>query len=89
MTKDTETERGKDSIISPPPKKSFLDRASNRLSRTIAQIRTSHCLCTPYLKRIRKARGEPGKSKWEKPLADSIMATGVGLLSRELHDPEA
>jgi hypothetical protein len=30
-----------------------------------------------------------GKSKWEKPLADWIMATGVGLLSRELHDPEA
>jgi hypothetical protein len=28
------------------------------------------------------------KLKWEKPLADWIMATGVGLLSRELHDPE-
>jgi hypothetical protein len=30
-----------------------------------------------------------GKSKWEKPSTDWIMATGVGFLSRELHDPEA
>jgi hypothetical protein len=41
-------------------KKSFLDRASNRLARTIAQIRTGHWLCGPYLKRIRKNRDEPG-----------------------------
>jgi hypothetical protein len=27
-----------------------------------------------------------GKSKWEKPLADWIMATGVGLLGNELRD---
>jgi hypothetical protein len=30
-----------------------------------------------------------GKSKWEKPLADWIMATGVGLLGNELHENEA
>jgi hypothetical protein len=29
------------------------------------------------------------KSKWEKRLADWIMATGEGLLSRELHAAEA
>jgi hypothetical protein len=37
MAKDTETERGKDSILPPAPKTSFLDGASNRLARTIAQ----------------------------------------------------
>jgi hypothetical protein len=30
-----------------------------------------------------------GKSKWEKPLADWIMATGVGFLGPENHDLEA
>jgi hypothetical protein len=30
-----------------------------------------------------------GKSKWEKPLADWIMITGVGLLGNELRDNEA
>jgi hypothetical protein len=30
-----------------------------------------------------------GKSKWEKSLADWIMATGVGLLGNELRDNEA
>jgi hypothetical protein len=30
-----------------------------------------------------------GKAKWEKRLADWIMATGVGLLGRGLHDFEA
>jgi hypothetical protein len=30
-----------------------------------------------------------GKPKWEKPLADRIMATGVGFLGPENHDPEA
>jgi hypothetical protein len=63
MAKDTETERGKDSIIPPPPEKSFLDRASNRLSRTIAQIQTGHWLCAPYLKRIRKDREEQVSDK--------------------------
>jgi hypothetical protein len=30
-----------------------------------------------------------GKAKWERPLADWIMATGVGLLGNELRDNEA
>jgi hypothetical protein len=30
-----------------------------------------------------------GKSKWEKPLADWIVATGVGLLGNEFRDNEA
>jgi hypothetical protein len=30
-----------------------------------------------------------GKSTWEKPLADLILATGVGLLGNELRDNEA
>jgi hypothetical protein len=59
MAKETETERGKHSILPPAPKKSFLDSALNRIARTIAQIRTGHWLCAPYLKRIRKDRGEP------------------------------
>jgi hypothetical protein len=46
-----ETDKGKDSILPPSPKNSFLDRASNKLARTIAQIRTGHWLCGPYLKR--------------------------------------
>jgi hypothetical protein len=29
-----------------------------------------------------------GKSKWEKPLADWIMATGVGLVGQEMRDKE-
>jgi hypothetical protein len=63
MAKDTETERGKGSIIPPPPKKSSLDRASDWLSRTIAQIWTDHWLCAPYLKRIRKDREEQMSDK--------------------------
>jgi hypothetical protein len=58
MAKDIETDKGKDSILPPPPRKSFLDRASNKLARTIAQIRTGHWLCGPYLKRIRKDHNE-------------------------------
>jgi hypothetical protein len=42
----------------PAPKKSFLDGASNGLARTIAQIRTGHWLCAPYLKRTRKNRDD-------------------------------
>jgi hypothetical protein len=134
MAKDTETERGKDSILPPAPKKSFLDSASNRLALTIAQIRSGNWVCAPYLKRTRKNRDDEvsdrcwwcgqwritrthvflqcmpadlesvrkaiwerpdedgrigrrptlirqllGKAKWEKPLADWIVATGVGL----------
>jgi hypothetical protein len=36
----------------------FLDRAPNRLARTIAQFRIGHLLCAPYLKRVRKNRDE-------------------------------
>jgi ribonuclease HI len=56
MAKDTETERGKDLILPPAPKKSFLDSASNRLAQTIAQIRSGLWLCAPDLKRTRKSR---------------------------------
>jgi hypothetical protein len=135
VAKDSETDKGKETITPPAPKKSFLDRASNRLARTVAQIRTGHWLCAPYLKRVRKNREEQvsdkcwwcgqyrmsrthvflrcmhpklegarkdiwdrpdedgkirkrptsvgqllGKSKWEKPLADWITPTGVGLV---------
>jgi hypothetical protein len=58
LAKDMETDKGKESILPPPPKKSFLDGASNKLATTIAQIRTGHWLCAPYLKRIRKDREE-------------------------------
>jgi ribonuclease HI len=58
MAKDISTERGKDSILPPAPKKSFLVGASNRLAGTIAQIRTSHWLCAPYLNRTRKNRDD-------------------------------
>jgi hypothetical protein len=58
MAKDTEVEKGKHSIIPPAPKQSFLDSAPNRISRTIAQIRTGHWLRAPYLKRVRKNRDE-------------------------------
>jgi hypothetical protein len=61
MAKDIETDKGKDSILPPPPKKSFLDRASNKLARTIARVRTG--LCGPYLKRIRKDRNEPASDR--------------------------
>jgi hypothetical protein len=53
MAKETETERGKHSILPPAPKQSFLDSTPNRIARTIAQIGTGHWLCAPYLKRIR------------------------------------
>jgi ribonuclease HI len=143
MAKDMETDKGKESILPPPPKKSFLDGASNKLARTIAQIRTGHWLCAPYLKRIRKDRKEHisdrcwwcgqwrmsrthvflrcmhpelesarkeiwerpdedgrkgrrprsvgqllGKAKWEKPLADWVVATRVGLLGPRKEDYE-
>jgi hypothetical protein len=64
MAKETETASGKDSIIPPAPKKSFLDGASNRLACTIAQIRTGHWLCAPYLKRTRKARDDEVSDRW-------------------------
>jgi hypothetical protein len=144
VAKDSEIDQGKEYITPPAPKKSFLDRASNRLARTIAQIRIGHWLCAPYIKRVRKNRETQvsdkywwcgqyrmssiqvflrymhpnlegarkdiwdrpdkdgrmrkrptslsqllGKSKWEKPLADWIMATGVGLVGQEMGDKEA
>jgi hypothetical protein len=58
MAKDTETDRGKDSILRPAPKKSFRNSASNRLAHTISQIRTTHWLCAPYLKRTRENRDD-------------------------------
>jgi hypothetical protein len=141
IAKDSEIDKGKESITPPAPKKSLLDRASNRLARTVSQIRTGHWLCAPYIKRVRKNREEQvsdkcwwcgqyrmsrtsthvflrcmhpklegarkdfcdrpdedgrirkrptsvgqllGKSKWEKPLADWITATGVGLCQTPL-----
>jgi hypothetical protein len=54
MAKDTETDKGKETIRPPTPKKLFLDRTPNRLARTIVQIRTGHWLSAPYLKRVRK-----------------------------------
>jgi hypothetical protein len=144
MAKDSEIDKGKESITPPTPKKSFLDRASNRLASTIAQIRTGHWLCASYAKRVRKHREEHvpdkcwwcgkyrmsrthvfprcmypnledarediwdrpdidgrkgkrptslgqllGKSKLEKPSADWIMATGVGLVGQDMCDKEA
>jgi hypothetical protein len=50
--KDMEVDKGKHSIIPPSPQKSFLDRASNRLSGT------GHWLCAPYLKRVRMNRDD-------------------------------
>jgi hypothetical protein len=42
MAKDTETERGKDSILPLAPKKSILDGAPIRFARTIAHFRAGH-----------------------------------------------
>ena len=106
MTKDSGIDKGKESITPPASKKFFLDRASNRLARTIAQIRTGHWLCAPYIKRVRKNREEQVSNKcwWcsqyrmsrahvflrcKKPLADWMMATGVGLVGQEMRDKEA
>jgi hypothetical protein len=63
IAKDSETDKGKETITRPAPKTSFLDLASNRLARTIAQILTGHWLCTPYLKRVRKNREEQVSDK--------------------------
>jgi hypothetical protein len=41
------------------------------------------------MKRLTSVGQLLGKSKWEKCLADWIMATGVGLLGCELRDFEA
>jgi hypothetical protein len=62
MAKDTKIDKGKESIAPPALKKS-LDRALNRLARTIAQIWTGHWLYAPYVKRIRKHREEQVSDK--------------------------
>jgi hypothetical protein len=54
MATDSEIDKGKESITPPAPEKSFLDRGSNRLAKTIPQIRTGHWLCALYIKRVRK-----------------------------------
>jgi hypothetical protein len=56
MAKEIETEKEKYSTLPPAPKKSFLDSAPNRIAHIIAQIRTGHWLCAPYLKRVRENR---------------------------------
>jgi ribonuclease HI len=70
IAKDSETDKGKETITPPAPKKFFLDRASNRLARTVEQIRTMHWLCAPYLKRVRKI----GKNRYR------INAGGVASI---------
>jgi hypothetical protein len=57
MAKYSEIDKGKASIPPPAPKRS-LGRASNRILRTIAQIRTGHWLCAPQVKPVRKNREE-------------------------------
>jgi hypothetical protein len=57
--KEMEADKGKQAILPPAPKKSFLNSAQNRLSRTIAQIRTGHWVCGPYCRPIRKNRDQP------------------------------
>jgi hypothetical protein len=73
MAKDTETERGKDSILPPAPKKSFIDRAPHRVVRTIAQIRTGS-LCAPDLKRARK--------NWDDEVSDRCWWCGQWRMPR-------
>jgi hypothetical protein len=69
-----ETEKGKQAILPPVPKKSLRGSAPNRLSRTIAQIRTGHWLCGSYLKRIRK--------KLDQPVSDQCWWCGQWRMSR-------
>jgi hypothetical protein len=47
-------DRGKHTIIPPPPKKSAMDKARNREARISSQLRTNHWLSGVYLKRIGK-----------------------------------
>jgi hypothetical protein len=59
---DTETDTGKETILPPSPKKSFLDRAHIGLRERIfeknSQIRIGHRLSAPYLKRVSTDRDE-------------------------------
>jgi hypothetical protein len=47
-------DRGKHTIIPPPPKKSAIDKARNREARISSQLRINHWLSGVYLKRISK-----------------------------------
>jgi hypothetical protein len=48
------------------------------------------CNNSEFTSYILSAEGQLlGKSKWEKPLADWITATGVGLVGQEMRDKEA
>jgi hypothetical protein len=47
-------DRGKHTIIPPPPKNSAMDKARNREARISSQLRTNHWLSGVYLKRIGK-----------------------------------
>jgi hypothetical protein len=47
-------DRGKHTIIPPPPKKSAMDKARNREARISSQLRTNHWLSGVYLMRIGK-----------------------------------
>jgi hypothetical protein len=47
-------DRGKHTIIPPPPKKSAMDTARNREARISSQLRTNHWLFGVYLMRIGK-----------------------------------
>jgi hypothetical protein len=79
MAKDIKTDKGRDSILPPPLKKSFLDRVSNKLARAIAQIRTGHWLCGPYLKRIGKDCNEPVSDRYWRCRKWRISRTHVFL----------
>jgi ribonuclease HI len=47
-------DRGKHTIIPPPPKKSAMDKARNREARISSQLRTNHWLSGVYIMRIGK-----------------------------------
>jgi hypothetical protein len=48
------SDRGKHTIIPPPPKMSAMDQARNREARISSQLRTNHWLSGVYLMRIGK-----------------------------------
>jgi hypothetical protein len=47
-------DRGKQTIILPPPKKSAMDKTRNKEARISSQLRTNHWFSGVYLKRIGK-----------------------------------
>jgi hypothetical protein len=92
MPHDTETERGEDSILPSAPNKSTLDRAPDRVARTIGQTRTCNWLCARYLRRTGKKRDEEvpdrcwwcGQRKMSHPWIFTIHA--AGFREREKRD---